>query len=132
MVSSDIVADMLTRIRNGYFSRLFEIQLPYSKLKASILEVMKKEGYISDYFVDGQGSSKLIYVTLLYSRSGVAAIKEIKRVSKPGKRLYTAIKDLKPCYDNMGTYIVSTSKGVLSCREARASNLGGEVICKVF
>lgn len=130
MTMSDNVADMLTRIRNGQKSRLMSVSMPCSKLKCSVLEVLKKEGYISGYKKNSDESN--IEVSLKYSRIGEPAITEIHKVSKPGKRIYSAIGDLSGYYNNMGTHILSTSKGVISDRDAKKLNVGGEVICKVF
>lgn len=128
MSMSDNIADMLTRIRNGQKSRLLRVALPVSKLKCKVLDVLKAEGYVSSYKTEeGQ-----LTVTLKYSATGDPAISEVHRVSKPGKRIYSAISDLKGYYNNMGIYILSTSHGVMSDREARKQNVGGEVICKVF
>ena len=130
MSMSDNIADMLTRIRNGQKSKLLKVNLPLSKLKCAVLDVLKSEGYILGYSVDKE--NKLIDIDLKYSRIGAGAIDQIHRVSKPGKRCYSSIADLKGYYNNMGTYILSTSKGVMSDREARKLNVGGEVICKIF
>lgn len=128
MSMTDNIADMLTRIRNGQSSRLLEVKVPNSKLKNRVLSVLKSEGYIDDYYVDND----IINVVLKYDTKGSPVIKEIHRVSKPGKRVYTHIKDLMGYFNNMGVYILSTSAGVMSDKEARLRNIGGEVICKVF
>jgi len=133
MSMTDTVADMLTRIRNGQKTKLMFVSMPYSKGKCAILNVLKDEGYIASYKVsDVRAGIKEIEVVLKYSGSGNPAIKEIKRVSKPGKRVYTAIDTLPGYYNGMGIYVLSTSRGVLSDRQARSSGVGGEVICKVF
>lgn len=128
MSMSDNIADMLTRIRNAQSSRLLRISMPNSKAKCAILKVLKEEGYIFNYTV----AQDDLTVELKYLEDGSAVISEIHRVSKPGKRIYSAIKDLKGYYNNMGVYVLSTSKGILSDRDARKLNVGGEVICKVF
>jgi small subunit ribosomal protein S8 len=127
---SDNIADMLTRIRNAQRSKLLHVSLPVSKLKVSLLKVLEKEGYIAGYKVDL--SSKLIEIDLKYSAIGEAAICQIHRVSKPGRRIYSSISNLPGYYNNMGIHILSTSHGVMSDREAKKINVGGEVICKVF
>lgn len=133
MSMTDTIADMLTRIRNGQRTKLMYITVPYSGTKTAILDVLKEEGYIASYkVVDVRAGIKEIEVTLKYSSNGGPAIKEITRVSKPGKRSYTAIDDLRGYYNGMGIYVLSTSKGVISDREARRENIGGEIICKVF
>lgn len=132
MSMTDSIADMLTRIRNGQKSRMMKVSLPGSKKKTAILDVLKAEGYIAGYEVSNNGNISEIEISLKYSIGGKPAICEISRVSKPGKRVYSAIGKLKGYYNNMGIYILSTSKGVLSDREAHSQNIGGEVICKVF
>lgn len=127
---SDSIADMLTRVRNGQKSRLLNIAIPASKKKEAVLNVLKDEGYVGDYTIDETG--RWINLMLKYSNIGEPAICEIHRVSKPGKRVYSAISDLKGYYNNMGIYVLSTSRGVISDRSARKNNVGGEVICKVF
>ena len=133
MSMTDTVADMLTRIRNAQKSKLVSMFVPHSKMKCAILEVLKEEGYISSYSVGDTGAvSKEIEVCLKYSAQGKSAIQEIQKVSKPGKRMYSSIDILPGHYNGMGIYILSTSKGVLSDRQARQLRVGGEVICKVF
>jgi small subunit ribosomal protein S8 len=127
---SDNIADMLTRIRNGQKSKLLNVVLPLSSLKCTVLDVLKSEGYIVDYIKDEE--KRIIDISLKYSRLGESAISEIHRVSKPGKRVYSSIKDLPGYFNNMGIHILSTSHGVMSDRQAKKSNVGGEVICKVF
>lgn len=127
---SDNIADMLTRIRNGQKSKLLHVVMPSSRLKCAVLDVLKTEGYIVSYAVDKE--KKEITVELKYSKVGAGAICEIHKVSKPGKRMYSAIADLKGYFNNMGINILSTSKGVMSDRDAKKHNVGGEVICKVF
>ena len=131
MSMSDNIADMLTRIRNGQKSRLLNVSLPTSKLKCGVLEVLKSEGYI-DGFTKDDANGGTIDISLKYSKVGSPAISEIHRVSKPGKRMYSAIGDLPGYFNNMGIHILSTSHGVMSDREAKKQNVGGEVICKVF
>lgn len=130
MSMSDNIADMLTRIRNGQKSRLLNVVLPLSKLKCSVLDVLKDEGYISGYTKNEE--EKIINISLKYSKVGEPAISEIHKVSKPGKRIYSAIGDLKGYFNNMGIHILTTSQGVMSDRQAKKLNVGGEVICKVF
>ena len=132
MSMTDSIADMLTRIRNGQKSRMMKVLVPGSKKKTAILDVLKAEGYIAGYEVSNKGNISEIEVSLKYSISGKPAICEISRVSKPGKRVYSAIDKLKGYYNNMGIYILSTPNGVLSDREAHIQKVGGEVICKVF
>ncbi|MDP4708768.1 MAG: 30S ribosomal protein S8 [Rickettsiaceae bacterium] len=130
MSMSDNIADMLTRIRNGQKSRLLNVGLPMSKLKCAVLDVLKNEGFIAGYTTNTE--EKTIDIALKYSRVGQPAICEIHRVSKPGKRMYSSIGELPGYFNNMGIHILSTSHGVMSDREAKKLNVGGEVICKVF
>lgn len=133
MSMTDTLADMLTRIRNGQKTRLLFVPVPYSRTKCDVLKVLQEEGYISGYSVkDVRTGVKEIEVKLRYSSNGHPTIKEITRVSKPGKRAYTAIKDLQGYYNGMGIYILSTSHGIISDRSARIQGVGGEIICKVF
>lgn len=130
MSMSDNIADMLTRIRNGQKSKLLNVALPMSNLKCTVLDVLKSEGFIVGYTKDVE--KKVIDISLKYSRVGEPAISEIHRVSKPGKRIYSSINDLPGYFNNMGIHILSTSHGVMSDRQAKKVNVGGEVICKVF
>lgn len=130
MSMSDNIADLLTRIRNAQSCKLLKVQAPLSKLKCGVLDVLKREGYIVGYSVDKETRS--LEVELKYSRLGESAISQIHKVSKPGKRIYSSITDLPGYFNNMGIHILSTPKGVMSDRDARKLNVGGEVICKVF
>ena len=133
MSMTDPLADMLTRIRNGQKTKLLFVPVPHSAAKCDVLEVLQKEGYISGYSVkDVRDGIKEIEVKLKYASNGDPTIKEITRVSKPGKRAYTAIRDLQGYYNGMGIYILSTSHGIISDRAARLQGVGGEIICKVF
>lgn len=132
MFISDPIGDLLTRIRNGQAARLSSVHCPASKLRVNLLEVLKREGYIRDYAVTEQGSGKSeLNIELKYSE-GQPVIREIKRVSKPGRRVYSQIKDVPRVYNGLGISILSTPRGVLSDREAREANVGGEVLCRVF
>jgi small subunit ribosomal protein S8 len=133
MSMTDTIADMLTRIRNAQKSRLISMVVPHSKLKIAVLEVLEEEGYVGAYkIVENAKNMRIIEVDLKYSVEGKPAIREIKKVSTPGKRIYSAVNDLEDYYSGMGIYILSTSKGVISDRRARQLGVGGEVICKVF
>jgi small subunit ribosomal protein S8 len=127
---SDNIADMLTRIRNGQKSKLLNVALPMSNLKCAVLDVLKSEGFIVGYTKDIE--KRAINISLKYSRVGEPAISEVHKVSKPGKRIYSSIEDLPGYFNNMGIHILSTSHGVMSDRQAKKENVGGEVICKVF
>jgi small subunit ribosomal protein S8 len=123
---------MLTRIRNGQMRSLNKINIPFSNFRLKILEVLKKEGYIIDFNIDnGKQKIKFLSVDLKYYE-GRAVIKEIKRVSKPGRRVYSKATSIPKVLNGLGLAILSTSKGVMSDSDAIKNNLGGEIICKVF
>lgn len=134
MTMTDPLADMLTRIRNGQRASLYSITSPYSKLRESVLEVLKREGYIRDFakIEDKANPANTELKIELKYLDGEAVIKTIDRASKPGRRLYSKIGDLKKFYNGLGISILSTSQGVLSDHEARQKNVGGEVLCYVF
>ena len=132
MSMSDPLGDMLTRIRNGQSARKLAVSSPSSKFRVNVLEVLKREGYIRDYSSKEikTGMSEL-KIELKY-HEGLPVISEIKRVSRPGRRIYSGINDLKKSYSGLGISILSTPRGVLSDNEARTANVGGEVLCQVF
>ena len=131
MAMNDLLSDMLTRIRNGQNARLASVSCQYSNVLANVLEVLTKEGYISGYTRATANGHPSIDIDLKYYE-GKPVIQEIKRMSKPGRREYSAIDALKQFYNGLGTVILSTSKGVLADHEARQQNVGGEVLCCVF
>jgi small subunit ribosomal protein S8 len=132
MSMTDPLADMLTRIRNGQQAKLFSVGAPCSKLLESVLEVLKREGYIRDFKkIAHEGNKAELKIELKYL-DGQAVIKEIGKVSKPGRRIYSKIADLKKIYNGLGISILSTPSGVMSDHEARQQNVGGEVLCYVF
>lgn len=132
MSMSDPLGDMLTRIRNGQSARKSVVVSPASRLRASVLEVLQREGYIRGFSQDDvRAGVAEIKIELKYSE-GEPVIKEIKRVSTPGRRVYSKIKDLPRVYNGLGIAILSTPRGVMSDNEARAANVGGEVLCQVF
>ncbi len=132
MAMSDPLGDMLTRIRNGQAARKAAVPVPSSKLRARVLDVLQREGYIRGYSESElkKGISEL-NVELKYF-DGEPVIREIARVSKPGRRVYSGIKDLGRIYNGLGISILSTPKGVMSDAEARENNVGGEVLCRVY
>jgi small subunit ribosomal protein S8 len=130
MSLSDPLGDMLTRIRNGQTANKSAIKSPASKLRVSVLEVLQREGYIRGYEREAEGHEELS-IALKY-HNGVPVIREIKRVSKPGRRVYSGFKELPRVYNGLGIAIVSTPRGVLSDSEARDAHVGGEVLCTVF
>jgi small subunit ribosomal protein S8 len=132
MTLVDPIGDMLTRIRNGQMRSLNKINIPFSNFRLKILEVLKKEGYIIDFNIDnGKQKIKFLSVNLKYYE-GQPVIKEIKRVSKPGRRVYSKATSIPKVLNGLGVAILSTSKGVMSDTDAIKNNLGGEIICKVF
>jgi small subunit ribosomal protein S8 len=130
MTMQDPIADMLTRIRNAQAAHHPSVSIPSSKLKVAICDVLKQEGYIEDYRVNGEGKPTLS-VTLRYYR-GRPVIEEIKRASRPGLRNYKGTAELPKVRGGFGVSIVSTNRGVMTDREARAQGVGGEVLCTVF
>lgn len=132
MAITDPLGDMLTRIRNGQNARQSTVACPASKLRGSVLEVLKREGYIRDFsWAELRGGISEFTIELKY-HEGAPVIKEISRVSTPGRRVYSKIADLSKVYGGLGISILSTPRGVMSDSEARAHNVGGEVLCQVF
>lgn len=132
MSMSDPLADMLTRIRNGQRANKSSVNAPASKLRANVLEVLQREGYIRGYEQQGETAAELSLRIDLKYHEGDPVISEIHRVSTPGRRVYSKIKDLGKVYNGLGISILSTPRGVMSDQEARQANVGGEVLCKVF
>ena len=129
---SDPLGDMLTRIRNGQRNGMSVVSAPSSRLRTNVLEVLKREGYIRDYQVaDMDNGLRTIEIQLKY-HDGQPVIQEISRVSRPGRRVYSKIKELPRVLNGLGITILSTPRGVMSDQEARAANVGGEVLCRVF
>ena len=128
MALSDPLGDMLTRIRNGQKAGKATIVSPASKLRAGVLDVLKREGYIRGYQQSGAIELK---IELKY-HEGHPAIREISRVSRPGRRVYSKVAELPRVYNGLGISILSTPRGVMSDNEARAANVGGEILCRVF
>ena len=132
MTFVDPIGDMLTRIRNGQMRSLNKISIPFSVFRSKILEVLKKDGYIINFSIDkGENNKKLLLVDLKYYE-GQPVIREIKRISKPGRRVYSRATSIPRVHNGLGLAILSTSKGVMSDSEAIKNNLGGEIICRVF
>ena len=132
MSLTDPIADMITRIRNAQLRKSSKVSIPNSKFRAKILDVLKEEGYISDYkFLTDKKNKGSLLVDLKYS-NGQPVIKEISRVSKPGRRIYTRAESIPKIKNGLGIVIVSTSMGIMSDNDARSKNIGGEIICRVF
>ncbi len=131
MSMTDTVADMLTRVRNANLIRQRNVDIPGSRLKLGIAEVLKREGFISDYMMIDAGTRRVLRITLKYGPDGENVIREITRVSKPGCRVYSRATELSPPASGQGIFVLSTDRGVISDREARERNAGGEVLCRI-
>ena len=132
MSFKDPISDMITRIRNAQLRALNNVSIPNSKFRAKILDVLRDEGYISNYkILSNDNNKKSLLVDLKYNK-GVPVIKEIKRISKPGRRIYSKADSIPKIQSGLGIAIVSTSMGVMSDNTAREKKIGGEIICRVF
>ena len=128
---TDPIADMLTRLRNANRVKKKSVAMPASKMKVGIAQVLKDEGFIDGYEVVPDKPSSRLEVQLRYGPDGEHVMRDIQRVSKPGRRVYSGSKELSPVLRGLGIYVLSTPKGVVSDRLARSENVGGEVLCKV-
>lgn len=131
-MSTDPIADMLTRIRNANIVSHSEVEMPSSKLKVELAKLLKDEGYITNYAVKEVGKFKVLNVELKYDEKSKPVISNLKRVSRPGLRSYCKSKNLPQVLGGLGIAIVSTSKGLLTDRKARKENIGGEILCYVW
>ncbi len=129
---NDIIADSLTRIRNASMRRLDTTTLYYAKIVVSILEVFKSRGFIKDFSVNDKDGKQSISVQLAYNDRGYSVINEIKRISKPGRRVYKSCTELKRFKNGYGVIVVSTNKGVIGNEEAYKQNVGGEALCSIW
>ena len=132
MTLADPIGDMITRIRNAQLRTLYNVKVPSSKYRAKILEVLKQEGYISNYKLLPDSKNKSSLVVDLKYYNGLPVIKEIKRVSRPGRRVYARADSIPKIQNGLGLAIVSTSMGIMSDSDARTKKVGGEIICRVF
>ena len=132
MTIVDPIGDMFTRIRNGQMRLLNSIDVPASKFRSQILEILKNEGFINNFRLEKKEDKKNILIIDLKYFEGNPVIKEIKRISKPGRRVYSRAVSIPKVQNGLGVAILSTSKGVMSDNDARKNNLGGEIICRVF
>tara|TARA_Y100000817_G_scaffold173136_1_gene135242 strand:- start:137 stop:535 length:399 start_codon:yes stop_codon:yes gene_type:complete len=132
MTLVDPIGDMFTRIRNGQMRNLKSVNIPASKFRSKILEILKSEGYINSFFLESNDNNKKIIKVNLKYYEGTPVIKEIKRISKPGRRVYSRATSIPKIQNGLGMAIISTSQGVMSDIQARKNNIGGEIICKVF
>jgi small subunit ribosomal protein S8 len=131
---NDPIADLLTRIRNAVRVERSHVEIATSKVKQGVADALKREGFIWDWSETGDADCtiKTLRIELKYGPNGERVIQDIRRISKPGRRVYSKAKDLRPVLNGMGIQIISTSTGVLSDREARQKNAGGEVLCEVY
>ena len=132
MTLTDPIGDMFSRIRNGQMRSLNSIDIPSSNFRQNILKILKDEGYINDYYIEKAENNKIKLKINLKYFEGDPVIKEIKRISKPGRRVYSRANSIPRVMNGLGLAILSTSKGVMSDVEAKKNNIGGEIICKVF
>jgi len=131
MTISDPIADALTRIRNANMVKHETVSMPASNLKEELIKVLQKEGYVDSYTVEEKDGFKFINVTLKYN-NGQSVITGLQRISKPGLRVYSKAKNMPRVFDGMGIAVISTSKGLMTEKEARTNKLGGEVLCYVW
>ena len=132
MTLMDPIGDMFTRIRNGQLRLLTKVEMPSSTFRLKVLEVLKNEGFISSFHIEKKDKNKVSLIVDLKYYEGTPVIKEIKRVSKPGRRVFSRATSIPRIQNGLGLAIISTNKGVMSDIEARKNNIGGEVICRVF
>ena len=132
MQMTDVIADMLTRIRNASSAKHETVSIPASTMKKAIAKILLEEGYISNYEVVEDGKQGMINVTLKYGANKTPVITGIRRVSKPGLRIYTSCEDMPRVIRGLGVAIISTSKGIMTDKQAKAANLGGEVLAFVW
>jgi len=129
---SDPIADMLTRISNGLRAKKRQVKIPCSGVKIGLASVLKEEGYIQDFDVIEDARQGILRITLKYTANGEPIINALRRESKPGRRVYRAVKDMPRVLNGLGVAIISTSKGVLSDRKCREMHIGGELLCTVY
>lgn len=132
MSMSDPIADMLTRIRNAGKARFSSVDIPGSKLKIELAKVLKNEGYIRNYKFVKDGKQGILRVYLKYGPGQANTIYSLERVSKPSRRVYVKSKEIKPFFSGMGIAVLSTSKGVMTDKQARNENVGGEILCRIW
>ncbi len=132
MTLTDPIGDMFSRIRNGQMRSLSSVDIPSSNFRQNILKILKSEGYIKDYYIEKSENNKIKLKINLKYYEGNPVIKEIKRISKPGRRVYSRANSIPRVMNGLGLAILSTPKGVMSDTEARKNNLGGEIICRIF
>lgn len=129
---TDPIADMLTRIRNALAARHSKVDVPASRLKAEVARILKEEGYINNYKVSGEGARKAIRIYLRYGPKGEMVINRLERVSKPGCRQYLGSQEIPNVLGGLGINILSTSRGLMTGKQARRARLGGEILCNIY
>ena len=132
MTLTDPIGDMFSRIRNGQMRSLHSVDMPSSNFRRNILDILKNEGFIKDYFIEKSENNKISLRINLKYYEGNPVIKEIKRISKPGRRVYSRATSIPRVMNGLGLAILSTPKGVMTDIEARKNNIGGEIICRIF
>jgi Ribosomal protein S8 len=128
---TDPIADMLTRIRNAVKAGHLIVDVPSSKMKVSIAKILKDEGFIKNFKLNDDNRQKILRIYLKYTEENQPAIISLTRVSKPGRRVYIQAESLAPIYNNIGIWIISTSKGIITNKTAKKMNVGGEVLCEI-
>lgn len=132
MSMSDTLADMLTRIRNAEMVRHAAVDVPFSKLKLGVVKILRQEGYINDFAIIEDDRHGVLKITLRYDQENRGAITGIKRISKPGRRMYSKNDQIPKVMSGLGISIISTSQGIMTDRDARRMNVGGEILCQVW
>ena len=132
MAITDPIADMLTRVRNAGKAKFNSVDIPGSKIKVEMARVMKDEGYIRNYKFIKDGKQGILRIYLKYADNQAHVIQELIRISKPSRRVYVGADEVKSVYNGMGTSILSTSKGILTDKQARKQKVGGEILCNIF
>ncbi len=132
MSVNDPIADLLTRIRNAHMARHDTVVMPHSKMKTEVARILKEQGYVSDVSEKGAGAEKKLVVELKYGPDGRRAITGLRRMSRPGRRVYRKQTNIPRVLDGLGVAILSTSRGILTDHEARRAGIGGEVLCFVY
>ncbi len=132
MAITDPIADMLTRIRNAGKAKFNSVDIPGSKLKAELARVMKEQGYIRNHKFIKDGKQGILRIYLKYTDDQAHVIQELSRISKPSRRVYVGADDVKSVYNGMGVAVLSTSKGILTDKQARSEHVGGEILCTIF
>lgn len=132
MSVTDPIADFLTRIRNAHMALHETVETPHSRMRESIVKILRDEGFVSGYSVREEGRFKSISIALKYLEENEPAIRHLQRVSKPGRRVYVNKDEIPKVLDGLGVNILSTSQGVMTCKQARREGVGGEILCQVY